>query len=531
MILKIRQVATTTLLLLISFLLAQPGLASERGWPVEGQFQWYSAPFFGRVGSPVAQDLDGDGQKEVVVLQGKYDPAGNSVVEIQVFDKDGSPFTGNWPVQIAEEMIFGNVASTGPMIANVDGSDEELEIIVTLLEPGTKTLRIYVLNHDGTFFWTTPFERTVTHTGMEADFSPGAVGDLNRDGLLEIVTAVGDEVFVIEPDKTTLFEVDLNEDDYFISSAPALADLDQDGKLEVILNFDKYYAWKYDGTSLPGWPIDIPGTLQIPAANIMPVVGDLDDDGDYEIVFSNIPAHQNELITWIYAYHHDGSVVDGWPVEDIGVGSSNRFNSPALADIDNDGKPEVITLKAGADNEVCVYHHDGTMAAGWPRAVNLSGMGSFYYIANSFTPSVGDVDGDGEVEIAVVAMDRSNSDVPAVYLFNADGTDVAGFPFPTEVYSMLASIPSMVDLDNDDRAEILFSYYKVTGASNGTVNWHVELVQDLGWQALNHSAMPWPSFQRDPHHSGTLPIGFGQFLIFADGFESGNSSQWSLSVP
>ncbi len=508
MLKRIWQAAFASIFLLV---LPQVCMAGGRGWPVDGQFDWYTPGKFGRVGSPAAGDLDGDGNLEVVVLIAKYGPGGDSVVEVSVFDKDGNPLGGNWPVQMNDEMLYGNVASSAPMIADVDQGDSELEIIVTLLDPVAKTLEVHVLNHDGTFHWAAPFERTINHSGLQTDFSPGAIGDLNNDGILEIVAAAGDEVFAIEPDKTTLFEKKLNEDIYSITSAPALADLDRDGRPEVILNFDKYYAWRSDGTPLPGWPIDIPGTTQVPAYCISPVVGDLDDDGDYEVVFSDIWAHPFEFKKWIYAYHHDGTVVSGWPVEDIGVGGADRFNSPALADVDNDGKPEVITLKAGADSEVCVYHHDGTTAAGWPRAVNLNGITSLYYISNSFTPSVGDVDGDGEVEIMVVAKDRNNNDLPAVYLFNADGTDAAGFPYPAEVNCMLDSIPSMVDLNSDGRAEILFSYYKITGATSGTVAWHLDLIEDPGWQSFNDRMMPWPGFQRDLCHTGALPSGFGPF--------------------
>ncbi len=497
---------------MIFFLLAAVPLclAGERGWTAGGQFSWYTPGRFGQVGSPVADDLNGDGLMEVVLLIGRYGPSGNAAVEVHLFDSSGVPVGGRWPVTISGAQLFGNVALSAPLVADLDRSDAELEIIIPFFDPQTSVYTIHALNHDGSFFWTSPFERTIFHTGLQSsvDFSPNAVGDLDKDGIPELVAAVGDQVFVIEPDKSILFEKDLNNDTYCISSAPALADLDQDGLMDVIVNFDRYYAWRPDGSALPGWPIDIPGIMATPASNISPAVGDLDGDGDLEIVFADIWAHPFQFKKWIYAYHHDGTVVSGWPVEDIGTSGANRFNSPALADIDGDGTLDVISLKAGAESEVCVYHHDAVMAAGWPQPVNLTGMTSLYYIANAYMPSVGDVDGDGEVEIMVVAMDRSDNTVPAVYLFNADGSDVAGFPLPTESGAMLGAIPSMMDLDGDQRAGVLFSYYRITGFASGTVTWYVKLVDDASWQAFDSWRMPWPMYQRDQRHTGTLPPDF-----------------------
>lgn len=505
-----RRVRFATAVLFFLLLPWQVSLAGDRGWTAGGQFNWYTPGKFGQIGSPVAHDLDGDGLMEVILLIGRYDPGGNAGVEVVLFDSNGVPLGNNWPVLISGAELFGNVAVSAPMAANLDISDQELEIIVPFFDPQTSRYAIHALNHDGTFFWSTPFERTITHPGLQSsvDLSPNAIGDIDGNGIPEIVAAVGDQVFVIEPDKSILFEADLNNDTYCISSAPALADLDRDGRHEVIVNFDRYYAWRSDGTPLPGWPIDIPGTMPTPSYCISPAVGDLDGDGDLEVVFADIWAHPFQYKKWIYAYHHDGTVVTGWPVEDIGVGGANRFNSPALADIDGDGKLEVISLKAGADSEVCIYHHDGAMASGWPQQVNLTGITSLYYIANAYTPSVGDLDGDKEAEIMVVAMDRNDNTVPAIYLFNADGSDVAGFPLPTESGAMLGAIPSMVDLDGDMRAGVLYSYYRITGGMSGIVTWYVEVKDDAGWQAFDPWRMPWPMYQRDQRHTGSVPPDF-----------------------
>lgn len=64
------------------------------------------------------------------------------------------------------------------------------------------------------------------------------------------------------------------------SSGPVTADVDNDGKLEVIVTTPEglIYVWRHDGTLMPGWPVFI-GESVLSAA-----VGDLDGDGYKEIV-------------------------------------------------------------------------------------------------------------------------------------------------------------------------------------------------------------------------------------------------------
>src|SRR5262249_43141484 len=121
-------------------------------------------------------------------------------------------------------------------------------------------------------------------------------------------------------------------------SSPKLVDLLGDGKREIVLGDANglLHAFRADGSELPGWPVKtnvVPwlgpqrhvgkGHLAAPAFSgatpavsadwrepigATPAVGDIDGDGKPEVV----------VLTWhgyCFAFKADGSVVNGFPVE------------------------------------------------------------------------------------------------------------------------------------------------------------------------------------------------------------------------
>jgi hypothetical protein len=121
----------------------------------------------------------------------------------------------------------------------------------------------------------------------------------------------------------------------FIGS-PALADLDEDGRLDVVAGaMDQHvYALNGQGEALPGFPLRLDSDGEDDGAEIVntPSIADLDGDGDPEVVLStnevtgadNEPDPEDILSIFIgnatganptYAFHGNGEPVDGWPVK------------------------------------------------------------------------------------------------------------------------------------------------------------------------------------------------------------------------
>jgi len=277
-------------------------------------------------------------------------------------------------------------------LADVDG-DDHLEILL-----GTDIGTLYAFNHDGT-----PLNGG---TGLLFTAPPG---DLNAR----------------------------------IWGTIAVADLDDSGTMEIVFGSfnNKLYVINAAGAVASGFPKTAGDDFRGG-----PVVGDLDNDGTLEIVAGNFDKN-------LYVYNHDGSpYVSGGILatlpERIGAGA-------ALANLDAD--PELEILVGCLNGNLYAFNHDGSSFLPGQGGLFASlplGPGSQEGISAS--PIVVDVDGDGEFEIFV---GHRNSNF---YGFHTDGSPVVGLPIPTGdfIYSTAAA----GDLDGDGDVDIAFASY------DGSVN-------------------------------------------------------------
>ena len=356
------------------------------------------------------------------------------------------------------------VAKASPAVADLDGNGS-LEIVV----PGN--YRCFVLRIDGTLY---PGWGGFVHGSWPG--SP-AVYDLDGDGDLEILAAYNKygstpprlRVWHHNGTRVAGWPRSISEP---VKGSPAIADLDGDGEPEIVLagNFDhNVYVWRANGQDFPGWPQH---DDEFSDAYCSASVGDLDNDGDLEIVSAGG--------TKVFVRHHDGTIAAGWPRSAM----TSIDGSPALGDVDGDGDLEVF-MGASLGRYAFGWHHNGTNVFGWP--IQITGPGRIMIDGSvAATPAIGDINGDGEMEI-VVASANSHE----VFAFRWDGVPIVG-DWPKrldEQYQFIAS-PALGDVDGDGDIEVAI----------GTRDGAVYLWDEAG--AFTQDRIEWPMFRHDLHQTG-----------------------------
>ncbi len=190
---------------------------------------------------------------------------------------------------------------------------------------GSQDTYLYSLRDDGSLRW-----RYKTRSIGDGIASRPMMGDIDLDGRIEVVFGSWDHhVYCLEALTGQLrWEKELKGR---IRSGLAMADLDRDGKQEILAG-DVFGLACLDSEGTPMWEFRSQGEEMVVA--VPPVIGDVDGDGEPDIVFGTQSGS-------IYALTGEGRLI--WSIP---LGEDQIQAAPLIADVDGDGYLEVVYATA-----------------------------------------------------------------------------------------------------------------------------------------------------------------------------------------
>ncbi len=446
---------------------------------------------------PTLVDLDNNGDVEILV--------GTNDGKVVAINRSSVPpyLTQMWSFDTSGPLGGSTSIRAAISAADLDG-DGSIEIVAAVgdvFEAGTVG-GLVVLNTNGQLLWQ---YKTHDHMGVQgkpdgrSDGIVGtpALGDLDNDGKMEIIFGGFDfRVHVLHHDGKLAQGWPIFIRDT-VWSSPALADINNDGFLNIVIGVDVHqepapfntvnggaiYVFRSDGTIVEGWPQFISQVIFS-----SPAVGDLDGDGILEIVHGTGDFFPNTDAGYkLYAWNATGSLK--W----TGVTSGYVYGSPAIGDIDSDGKLEVI-VNSRDDRKTFAWNHDGSQL--WAvTPTNFQG--------NTITligaPVLADYSGDGKPDVFTnVFWDSAILDGPTGQQFTANS--FPGNPRPGYVsgFSTADNAPAVGDIDGDGFLELVLASANNAGTQAQVVYW------DLPTTA-NVASAPWPMFGQNAAHTSVHP--------------------------
>ena len=345
-------------------------------------------------------DIDANGSLEVIVPAGDLDPTGATRFQGGVVALRASNGTPLWVYRTQDLInnITGDAAPDGapdavvsaPALGDLD-NDGRLEIAF-----GGWDFRVHVIDSDGQLVRGWPvFVR-------DSVWSSPAMADLDDDGRLEVVIGVdahAEGAPFNTPDGGCLYAFRANGDIYWrqcvnqvLFSAPAIGDIDGDGQLEIVHGTGEHFgtqigqqvhAWRANGA--PMWSVNTQGIVREGVA-----LANLDGDSQLEVVASTITGN-------LQAWNHDGS--QHWSkavVNFQGIGNSPAGPPVVAAFNSADARPDVFA-NIHWDTAVHSGANGARLSAGFLGDLQPGFVTDC--TASTNAPAVGDIDGDGQLEL------------------------------------------------------------------------------------------------------------------------------------
>jgi hypothetical protein len=295
-------------------------------------------------GAAAAADMDGDGKPEIAV----------GTTAGRVFVVGGG---AGWPARVGAKL------RAGVSFGDVDG-DGKPELLV-----GDERGRIHAFKRNGAEakgFPLTSVLSPVTSAVVAGQLGAARVVAFGcEDGKVHVLSTTAGAGFGKERPGFPLVT------HYLVTGAPVLADLDDDGVLDLVVASQDFslYAVTAAGEPLPGFPVAAGYRLYEG-----PAVVDLLGDGKLDVVFASADG-------MVHAVNRAGQALPGFPVR----AGTRLMGGPAVGDLTRSGALDVVVVSF--DGNVHAFSRTGKELPGFPASLGGAEV--------TASPLLADLAGDG----------------------------------------------------------------------------------------------------------------------------------------